>query len=351
MGLIREAKRKLKANPVTDFGIYMVKYRMIVPLIRARTDAAIERNRRLGLHNGLLALKGGHAGESCFIVGNGPSVRMDDLDRIRASGADSFGANRITDLFPKTSWRPTYLCVMDPGFLTGLGRTTSMGEYLDTLRGEGVGNVFFNSTMLEDVPEGRREGVVFVDVPGASMFRTNLAPFSDDASVYVSDLGSVTHFSIQVAAYLGYGDIYLYGVDDSYTKYLGPDGAFHIDNSVESHVEGMRANQDDEHADHVPLTQFEAYRMRGFADLRKTALGYAMCREWAESHGVSIRNATRGGKLEAFERVDFDSAIAEARSRRAGERGEGGRPMERRGGNGAAREESEARRLMGGMRI
>ena len=35
--------------------------------------------------------------------------------------------------------------------------------------------------------------------------------------------------------------------------------------------------------------------------------GYRMAKEFAEENHVSIYNATHGGKLEIFKRVDFDS--------------------------------------------
>lgn len=34
---------------------------------------------------------------------------------------------------------------------------------------------------------------------------------------------------------------------------------------------------------------------------------YQAARRYAETHGIKIYNATRGGELEVFERVDFDS--------------------------------------------
>ena len=34
---------------------------------------------------------------------------------------------------------------------------------------------------------------------------------------------------------------------------------------------------------------------------------YQKAKQYAETHGIKIYNATRGGKLEVFERVDFDS--------------------------------------------
>lgn len=37
------------------------------------------------------------------------------------------------------------------------------------------------------------------------------------------------------------------------------------------------------------------------------SLAYKAARKYADAHGIKIYNATRGGKLEVFERVDFDS--------------------------------------------
>ena len=36
---------------------------------------------------------------------------------------------------------------------------------------------------------------------------------------------------------------------------------------------------------------------------------FAAYRTYAESNGIEILNATRGGKLEAFERVNFDELM------------------------------------------
>jgi hypothetical protein len=34
---------------------------------------------------------------------------------------------------------------------------------------------------------------------------------------------------------------------------------------------------------------------------------YECAKQYADEHGIKIYNATRGGKLEVFERVDFDT--------------------------------------------
>ena len=42
-------------------------------------------------------------------------------------------------------------------------------------------------------------------------------------------------------------------------------------------------------------------------DMAYTFSAYEVAKENAEKKGIKIYNATRGGKLEVFERVDFDS--------------------------------------------
>jgi len=46
-----------------------------------------------------------------FIVGNGPSLKSGQLDRIK--GDVSYGVNRIHLIYPETAWRPNYWFFMD----------------------------------------------------------------------------------------------------------------------------------------------------------------------------------------------------------------------------------------------
>ena len=39
-------------------------------------------------------------------------------------------------------------------------------------------------------------------------------------------------------------------------------------------------------------------------------VGYKCAKDYADSHGIKIYNATRGGELETFERVDLDEILS-----------------------------------------
>ena len=77
---------------------------------------------------------------------------------------------------------------------------------------------------------------------------------------------------------------------------LKADGTVQVNDGVKNHFSAD--------VNHVKLAANE-----NLPQLDKTGLAYIAANEYAKEHGVKILNATRGGKLEAFERVDFDSII------------------------------------------
>jgi len=107
------------------------------------------------------------------------------------------------------------------------------------------------------------------------------AKFSDNAYEIVYDGYSITYSLIEIAVYMGFKEIYLLGCDCSYPK------------GSKSHV--VESGFVDKNAASNPI------RMR---------VGYKCAKELCDSHGIKIYNATRGGELETFERVDLDEVLA-----------------------------------------
>lgn len=295
-------KSVLRNSKITAFGIYILRYRIIRPLdffssklkikfIGKVTCSDIEK-----LHNSKL-------GEACIIVGNGPSVKMSDLDLIAKSGMDSFAANRIFDILDKTEWCPTYLSVMDPGFILGIENTHTPEEYGKQIENSDIKYAFLTYLLKNKMPEC--EKVMYIFSPLANLFSKDIMPFSEDSSKYVSDLGNVTPYSIQIAYYLGYRKIYLYGMDGTYPKYLDVDGKFKIRENCIAHIDGMKKDSSDETIHLVAKNQFQAYFLGGYADARKADKGYNMCRDFSEKNGMEIINLTHGGVVENFERQNF----------------------------------------------
>ena len=105
-----------------------------------------------------------------------------------------------------------------------------------------------------------------------------LPNFSIDISQKVYGGATVTYPCIQIAIYLGFKKIYLVGVDCNYVK-----------NSVNNYF--FKSNVEDNRNHHED----------------RMISSYIAAKKYADEHGIKIYNATRGGALEVFERVDFDS--------------------------------------------
>lgn len=226
-------------------------------------------------------LRGKFDGKRCFIIGNGPSLEIEDLEKLE--NEYTFSANRIYKVFDKTNWRPTYYLAVDPNFIR-----TSWRE-LDDFK---FGEMFLGTDLSFDMSVFKNKATRIFEYTKFKVNKWNdlTAHVSEDVSEYFSVGYTVTFSSIQLAIYMGFKEIYLLGVDFSYSVIRDAHGKIHKDNSVKDYFFGEK------YAETV-----QSYNSSLHA--------YQVAKEYADSHGIKIYNATRGGKLEVFERTDFDSVI------------------------------------------
>ncbi len=59
----------------------------------------------------LKSFKDKHKNKRAFILGNGPSLKLEDIEKLDSE--ITFAANKIYLLFNETKWRPTYYFVED----------------------------------------------------------------------------------------------------------------------------------------------------------------------------------------------------------------------------------------------
>lgn len=233
----------------------------------------------------LKTLRGIHSGKRCFIIGNGPSLRADDLDKL--VGEYTFAANKIYKIFEQTQWRPTYYVSVDRSFLH---------QQYANIRIDDLGHLFIAADKKACI-EGSTRKVTKINCEAPNFeVRINrwndmTAYVSEDASSYLCDKGTVTFVSIQLAIYMGFSEIYLLGVDHCYSKYRDASGKLHVDNTLQDNFENVQ------------------YPDAGPFYPNTSQYVYEISREYCDNHGIKIYNATRGGRLEVFERVDFDKII------------------------------------------
>lgn len=228
----------------------------------------------------LRTLKDKFRGKRCFIVGNGPSLTLEDLNRIK--NEYSFGTNKILYLLDKCEWIPTfYLCIDDEA-----------GTMIKTLLHQcNVPYKFINiGCRSKDDPEDFHYVYTYTKFTFAK-YAPKKPEISEDISSYIWPGCTVTFAAIQMAIYMGFKEIYLIGVDHSYSVTIDRKGHKKVENAVKTYADGI--------PDWGKSVQY----------IDATTEAYQCAKDYCDTHGIKIYNATRGGKLEVFERVDIDDLL------------------------------------------
>jgi hypothetical protein len=221
----------------------------------------------------LKALKDSRHGERCFIIGNGPSLRQTDLTRLRSEA--TIGVNRIYLAFPEMGFQTSYyLSVNDlvieqcaseiqelsiPRFVSWRARRWLQPS----------GNLYF----LHTTYTGPKFGGV-------------------DITRRLWEGATVTYMALQVAFYLGFQTVILVGVDHNFTTQGKPNTTVVSQGGDPNHFH-------------------PSYFGKGFRwqlpDLETSERGYAMARQAYEAAGRQVLDATVGGKLQVFPKVEYTS--------------------------------------------
>lgn len=218
-------------------------------------------------------------GKRCFIVGNGPSLKIEDLERIKQE--DSFAVNRIYKIFDKTDWRPTYFFCQDTKVLEEIA--TNLQPVIESVEG-----VFLNAG-VEIINKYKNYENVYQFLLISLPYDRNLPKFSMNPAKGLYEGYTVAYACIQMAVYMGYSEIYIIGTDHNYNINKCSDGSVTQDNTVKNYMPGLEGN------------------LWFLPQVEKSTLAYRKARSVCEKNGIKIANATRGGKLEEFSRIDFDS--------------------------------------------
>ena len=217
-----------------------------------------------------------HKNERCFIVATGPSLTYEDLAKLKQHHEICISMNGILKGFHCTDWRPDYYIISDIG-----GIINWIDEIMEMdVKYKFVSDRAWVEERIGTDPAFYKWHLIMKKWDGGE------PDFSSDFSEGAYWGSTITYEgALQLAIYMGFSEIYLLGVDccqyesqekqhfiPNYDKYISKAGKLAVDDNITA---------------------------------------YRVSRKYAESHGIKIYNATRGGKLEVFERVDFDSLFDE----------------------------------------
>lgn len=239
-----------------------------------------------------------YSGKSCFIIGNGPSLRIEDLEKIDKE--ITFASNSIYALYAHTDWRPTYYCAGDPIFCKKMMTSKkNLAKIMDgceamftSVIGEGI--EYRNDTNIKNIYYICRMN---------KKLNNNLPEFSTDCSKQVYLGGTITYDMLQLAVYMGFKQIYLLGMDFNYSVERYEDNTI-IKKDICNH---MKEIEKEEMQFYEAVSQ--RYGASYLADIDLQLAAFQAAKDYADKHNIKIYNATRGGKLEVFQRVDFDGLI------------------------------------------
>jgi len=229
-----------------------------------------------------------HKGERVVIIGNGPSLNQLDLGLL--AEVPTIAVNAIFLASDRMGFDPTYYVVED---------TAVMRDNLDQIKEYKAGHKFFPSIYRDQIG----------NPPNTSYFRMNtgfyegrspafcVPRFSIDASQRLYSGQSVTIINLQLAYYMGFSDVILIGMDFSYSI---PESSI---------VDGNRILSQGDDPNHFHPDYFGKGKVWKDPKLDRVLANYQLAKLMFESDGRQIVNATPGGKLELFERVDFRHVI------------------------------------------
>jgi hypothetical protein len=223
----------------------------------------------------LADFKDKHRGQRCFIIGNGPSLKQTDLTLLQHEA--TFGMNRIYLAFPELGYETTYFVCINSLVIEQCAddiRRLSMPKFL--------------SWRSRDLipPNNAFEDLIFLHT-------TYSGPkFAHDVRGRLWEGATVTNVTLQMAYYMGFDPVILIGVDHTYSAQGKPNTT-------------IVSQSDDK--DHFNANYFgKGFRWQ-LPDLDTSERGYWMARKAFETDGRQVLDATVGGKLAIFPKVDYNS--------------------------------------------
>ena len=229
-----------------------------------------ESNRRLA------QWKDVHRGKRAFILGNGPSLKQTDLSQLK--NEITFGMNRVYLAFPEWGFSTTYLCVTND---------LVVEQFVDDINALQIQKfIAWRSHRHFDpnMPVSKIPTFVYTSYTGPR--------FTGDVRRRVWEGATVTNLALQLAYHMGIETAILIGVDHNFASKGDANKAI--------------VSQGDDQNHFMPNYFGKGIKWQ-LPDLDTSEIGYTFAREAYRKAGRQVLDATVGGKLTVFPKVDYNS--------------------------------------------
>lgn len=210
---------------------------------------------------------------------------MNKLDLTKLKNEITIGFNSIFLAETKMGFAPTHYVVED--IFVAEDRANEINSY------DGPECKWFGNYLRHCLHP--TENTVWLNVRMRYDNYKNFPYFSESAARQIWTGGTVSYIGMQLAYYFGAREVYLIGYDHSYKI------------PKDANVDGLAIQSNSDDPNHFHPDYFgKGYRWHDPL-LSRMEEAYKKTKFVYERDGRSIKNATAGGKLEVFDRVDFHS--------------------------------------------
>lgn len=240
----------------------------------------------------LKSLMNRHAGEKAVVIGMGPSLLPEDLERF--DGFTTFACNKIYLNFERSCWRPDYYSVND---------VLVAANNRDAILSADFGKCQpLHSCIVASELGSHREPIIYHYLRSLMHLTEDSDPnFLRSLQLGIRSGGcSICIDQIQLAYLMGFTEVYLVGIDFSFqVDQLKSVGASASGKVLESVGERNHFHKD--------------YRKKGESwtvpRLEEQRNAFMQCRRLFDASGRKLLNASRLTKLDVLDRIDFDSCF------------------------------------------
>jgi hypothetical protein len=232
------------------------------------------------LNKRLNFLKDRHQGQRCILVANGPSLNQMDLSFLRHE--TTIGLNKIYLGYKKFNFYPRYYVAINPIVIQ---QSVAQIKALNAVK-------FLSEAAAKDLIG---EDALTYHIPTQAYRRDKhgvcRSVFRDDLALNGLYEGwTVTFAALQLAYFLGFNEVILIGLDHRYTFYGIPN---------------QRQTLHENDVNHFDPNYFGGGQDWHTPDLKNSEASYRVAREFYESNGRKILDATVGGSCNVFEKIDY----------------------------------------------
>jgi hypothetical protein len=211
-------------------------------------------------------------GSRCFILGNGPSLKRTDLSKLK--NEFTFGMNRI------------YLAFDDLGF------QTSYYVSVNDLVIEQCADDIMNLKLPRFVSWRSGKKWLTNQDDLYFLYTTYTEPkFAKNIRNRLWESATVTYVALQLAYFMGFEEAVLIGVDHNF--------------ETKGKANTTVVSQGDDPNHFHPEYFGKGFRWQ-LPDLEMSEIGYKMAKRAFENDGRKVLDATIGGKLTIFDKVEYD---------------------------------------------